>query len=94
MRKTYDKTFKKRYLGYIEKGLTDEEAKKRANEDALERRQEDLETGVQMIQYQINTLMTTNGQTPFVTIFMYLDETNEYIDEIALIIEEILKQKE
>ena len=93
MRKTYDKTFKKRYLGYIEKGLTDEEAKKRANEDALERRQEDLETGVQMIQYQINTLMTTNGQTPFVTIFMYLDETNEYIDEIALIIEEILKQR-
>ena len=72
LRKTYDKTFKKRYLGYIEKGLTDEEAKKRANEDALERRQEDLETGVQMIQYQINTLMTTNGQTPFVTIFMYL----------------------
>ena len=93
MRKTYDKTFKKRYLGYIERGLTDEEAKKRANEDALERRQEDLETGVQMIQYQINTLMTTNGQTPFVTIFMYLDETNEYIDEIALIIEEILKQR-
>ena len=93
LRKTYDKIFKKRYLGYIEKGIPDEEAKKRANEDALERRQEDLETGVQMIQYQINTLMTTNGQTPFVTIFMYLDETNEYIDEIALIIEEILKQR-
>ena len=93
LRKTYDKIFKKRYEGYIEKGVPDEEAKKRATEDALERRQEDLETGVQMIQYQINTLMTTNGQTPFVTIFMYLDEENEYIDEIALIIEEILKQR-
>jgi len=93
LRKTYDKIYKKRYLGYIEKGYTKEEANLRANEDALERRQEDLETGVQMIQYQINTLMTTNGQTPFVTIFMYLDDKNEYIEEIAMIIEEILKQR-
>ena len=93
LRKTYDKTYKKRYLGYIEKGLTHEEADSRAKEDAVERRQEDLEAGVQTIQYQINTLMTTNGQSPFVTIFMYLDEENEYIDEIAMIIEEILKQR-
>lgn len=93
LRKTYDKIFNKKYLKYIEKGLTEEEARQRANEDALERRQEDLETGVQMIQYQINTLMTTNGQTPFVTLFMYLDDENEYIEEIALIIEEILKQR-
>ena len=93
LRKTYDKTYKKRYLGYIEKGLTHEEADNRAKEDAIERRQEDLEAGVQTIQYQINTLMTTNGQSPFVTIFMYLDEENEYIDEIAMIIEEILKQR-
>lgn len=93
LRKTYDKTFKKRYLGYIEKGLSHEEAEVKAKEDAIERRQEDLESGVQTIQYQINTLMTTNGQSPFVTIFMYLDETNEYIEEIAMIIEEILKQR-
>ena len=93
LRKTYDKTYKKRYLGYIEKGLTHEEADSRAKEDAIERRQEDLEAGVQTIQYQINTLMTTNGQSPFVTVFMYLDEENEYIDEIAMIIEEILKQR-
>ena len=93
LRKTYDKTYKKRYLGYIEKGLTHEEADSRAKEDATERRQEDLEAGVQTIQYQINTLMTTNGQSPFVTIFMYLDEENEYIDEIAMIVEEILKQR-
>ena len=93
LRRTYDKIYKRRYDGYIKKGYTEEEAHKRANEDALERQQEDLETGVQMIQYQINTLMTTNGQTPFVTIFMYLDEENEYIEEIAKIVEEILKQR-
>ena len=93
LRKTYDKTFKKRYLGYIEKGLSHEDAETKAREDAIERRQEDLESGVQTIQYQINTLMTTNGQSPFVTIFMYLDEENEYIEEIAMIIEEILKQR-
>ena len=93
LRKTYDKIYKKRYLKYIEKGISHEEAKEKAHEDALERQQEDLETGVQMIQYQINTIMTTNGQTPFVTIFLYLDEENEYINEIAMIIEEILKQR-
>ena len=93
LRKTYDKIYKKRYLGYIEKGLSHEEADAKAKEDAIERRQEDLEAGVQTIQYQINTLMTTNGQSPFVTIFMYLDEENEYIEEIAMIIEEILKQR-
>ncbi len=93
LRKTYDKVYKKRYLGYIEKGISHEEADERAKEDAIERRQEDLTAGVQTIQYQINTLMTTNGQSPFVTIFMYLDETNEYIEEIAMIIEEILKQR-
>ncbi len=54
---------------------------------------EALKAGVQTIQYQINTLMTTNGQSPFVTLFMYLDEKDEYIDENAMIIEEILKQR-
>ena len=93
LRKTYDKIYKKRYTGYIDKGYTSDEAHKRAVEDALERRQEDLEAGVQTIQYQINTLMTTNGQSPFVTIFMFLDEKDEYIEETALIIEEILKQR-
>ena len=93
LRKTYDKIYKKRYLGYIEKGLSHEEADEKAKEDAIERRQEDLTAGVQTIQYQINTLMTTNGQSPFVTIFMYLDEENEYIEEVAMIIEEILKQR-
>ena len=54
---------------------------------------EALKAGVQTIQYQINTLMTTNGQSPFVTLFMHLDDNDEYIEENAMIIEEILKQR-
>ena len=57
------------------------------------RLKEELSAGVQTIQYQINTLMTTNGQSPFVTLFMHLDDNFEYVDECALIIEEILKQR-
>ena len=57
------------------------------------RLQESLTAGVQTIQYQINTLMTTNGQSPFVTLFLYLDENDEYIEENAMIIEEILNQR-
>ncbi len=53
----------------------------------------ELSAGVQTIQYQINTLMTTNGQSPFVTLFLNLDENDEYIEENAMIIEEILKQR-
>ena len=53
----------------------------------------ELESGVQTIQYQINTLMTTNGQTPFVTLFLHLEENEPYIKENAMIIEEILKQR-
>ena len=93
LRRTFDKAYKKRFLVYIEKGYSKEEADERAKEDAAERAKEDLAAGVQTIQYQINTLMTTNGQSPFVTIFMYLDESNEYINEIAMIIEEILNQR-
>ena len=85
LRKTYDKTFKK----YNEEGFSIEEAKRIANL----RKKEDLKTGIQIMQYQLNTLMTTNGQTPFVTLFMYVDDNNEYVEEIALIIEEIFNQR-
>ncbi len=57
------------------------------------RTQDELRSGVQTIQYQINTLMTTNGQSPFVTIFMHIDENDEYVKENAMIIEEILRQR-
>ncbi len=53
----------------------------------------ELESGVQTIQYQINTLMTTNGQSPFVTVFLNLEKGHEYEKENAMIIEEILKQR-
>ncbi len=54
---------------------------------------DELRSGVQTIQYQINTLMTTNGQSPFVTLFLYLRPDDEYIEENAMIIEEILRQR-
>ncbi|MBO5200835.1 MAG: anaerobic ribonucleoside-triphosphate reductase [Clostridia bacterium] len=57
------------------------------------RLREELKSGVQTIQYQINTLMTTNGQSPFVTLFLNLEEGDEYIEENAMIIEEILRQR-
>ena len=57
------------------------------------RLQDELRSGVQTIQYQINTLMTTNGQSPFVTIFLNLKENDEYVEENAMIIEEILRQR-
>ncbi len=53
----------------------------------------ELASGVQTIHYQINTLMTTNGPSPSVTLLLHLDPEDEYIKENALIIEEILKQR-
>ena len=56
---------------------------------------DEIKKGVQMIQYQVITLMTTNGQAPFVTVFMYLDEVPEgqTRDDLALVTEEILRQR-
>lgn len=68
----------------------DAQTKKRFVEMRL---QESLKAGVQTIQYQINTLMTTNGQSPFVTLFLWLDDKDEYIEENAQIIEEVLNQR-
>ena len=54
---------------------------------------DELRSGVQTIQYQINTLMTTNGQSPFVTLFMYIRDNDPYQEENAPIVEEILNQR-
>ena len=54
---------------------------------------DELASGVQTIQYQINTLMTTNGQSPFVTLFLELDSQDPYLEETAQVIEEILRQR-
>ncbi len=58
-----------------------------------QRLKKEISAGVQTIQYQINTLMTTNGQSPFVTLFLNLKKDDPYIEENAMIIEEILKQR-
>ena len=57
------------------------------------RLRDELKSGVQTIQYQINTLMTTNGQAPFVTLFLHVDDNDEYVEENSMIIEEILRQR-
>lgn len=53
----------------------------------------ELKSGVQTIQYQINTIMSSNGQTPFVTLFLDIDPESEYADENAMIVYEILRQR-
>ncbi len=67
----------------------------KVNEVAEMRVREEIKRGVQIIQYQVITLMTTNGQAPFITIFMYLSEVPEgqLRDDLALIIEEMLRQR-
>ena len=88
LRKSYNKYKKKMTAEYGD----------RVPEDVLEsmvkdRLDDELRSGVQTIQYQINTLMTTNGQSPFVTLFLTLQEDDPYIKENAMIIEEILRQR-
>ena len=88
LRKSYDK-FKKR-IEEKYKGKLDE----RVIEDIVQDRvKAELKSGVQTIQYQINTLMTTNGQSPFVTLFLHLEKDDPYIKENAMIIEEVLRQR-
>lgn len=55
--------------------------------------QTELASGIQTIQYQVNTLFCNNGQSPFITLFLYLNEDDPYIEENAMIIEEILRQR-
>lgn len=93
LRKTYDKYYKKYYNHFLEEGKSKEEAETLAKDFAKMRKEEDLVAGIQTVQYQINTLMTTNGQSPFVTLFMHIVEGDEYEKEVAEIIEEILKQR-
>ena len=70
-------------------------SEEKINEVAEMRVKEEIKRGVQMIQYQVITLMTTNGQAPFVTVFMYLNEVEEgrLRDDLALVIEEMLCQR-
>ena len=88
LRKSYDK-FKKqieaKYKGKLEEEVIEDLVQDRVRTE--------LKSGVQTIQYQINTLMTTNGQSPFVTLFLHLEKDDPYIKENAMIIEEVLRQR-
>lgn len=78
-----------RYKEYRNRGLSERKAKEFADKDI----KKEIEDGVQTFNYQCNSMSTTNGQAPFLTVFMYLGETEEYKYELSLIIEEFLKQR-
>jgi ribonucleoside-triphosphate reductase len=88
LRKSYNK-YKARYVSDFSDKLDADTIETLVTE----RLRDELRSGVQTIQYQINTLMTTNGQSPFVTLFLNLDPNDEYVEENAMIIEEILRQR-
>ena len=88
LRKSFEKYRKEMQEKY--KGRLTKEAIEELVEDRV---RAELKSGVQTIQYQINTLMTTNGQAPFVTLFLNLEKDDPYIKENAMIIEEILTQR-
>lgn len=71
------------------RGLAEEVAIKFAKEDLAQ----EVADGVQTFNYQINSMSTTNGQAPFLSVFMYIGETDEYKDELAILIEEFLNQR-
>ena len=76
----------------LDLGITDEESISKITEKRL---REEVNRGVQCIQYQVVTLLTTNGQAPFITIFMYLGEAKDEQEraDLAMIIEEVLEQR-
>ena len=87
LRMTYEKYIRKTRETAPE--LDDATVEKLAHARTLD----ELKSGVQTIQYQINTLMTTNGQSPFVTLFLNLQEDDPYLKENAMIVEEVLRQR-
>lgn len=89
----YLRITKEKYRQRYEEEFGAKLSKEVIEELVADRVSDELKSGVQTIQYQINTLMTTNGQSPFVTLFLNLDKDDEYIEENAQIIEEILRQR-
>ena len=89
----YLRKSKEKFTKELKENFGDELNEKTRNKIVERRLKTELSAGVQTIQYQINTLMTTNGQSPFVTLFLHLEEGDEYIEENAMIIEEVLKQR-
>ncbi len=89
----YLRKSKEKYERHYTEKYGDKLSKELMEQFISDRLQDELKSGVQTIQYQINTLMTTNGQSPFVTLFLNLDKDDEYVKENAMIIEEILRQR-
>ncbi|MBR1413975.1 MAG: anaerobic ribonucleoside-triphosphate reductase [Bacilli bacterium] len=85
VRSSYEFYLKK----YKKRGFSKEDIEKYAKEDL----QKEVTDGVQTFQYQINSMTTTNGQAPFLSVCMYIGETDEYKEELAMVIEEVLKQR-
>ena len=85
VRDSYNKYVEK----YEKRGLPKDQVKNFAKQDL----KKEIEDGVQTFQYQINSMTTTNGQAPFLSVCFYLGETEEYKEELAMIIEEFLKQR-
>lgn len=74
---------------YSKRDLTQEQIERFAKEDL----KKEVEDSVQTFNYQTNSMTNTNGQSPFLSVFMYLNETEEYKEELAVLIEEFLKQR-
>ena len=74
---------------YEKRGLTEDQVEKFAKEDL----EKEVIDSVQTFNYQLNSISNTNGQSPFLTVFMYLNETEEYKEELALLIEKFLEQR-
>ena len=85
VRDSYNKYYKK----YIDNGIDEETAKKLSEIDT----KKEIADAVQTFNYQVNSMTNTNGQAPFLSVCMYLGETDEYKEELAMLIEEFLKQR-
>ena len=85
VKNSYDKYYEK----YKRRGFSKEACEKYAKEDT----KKEVADGVQTFNYQVNSMTNTNGQAPFLSVFMYLGETEEYKEELAMIIEEFLRQR-
>lgn len=85
VRDSYNRHLKK----YLSWGCTEEKSIEWAKKDL----QKEIQDGVQTFQYQLNSMTNTNGQSPFLSVFMYLGETEEYKEELSMIIQEMLVQR-
>ena len=82
-------SFQRHMQKYLDWGFDFDESEKMAKTDT----QKEIADAVQTLNYQLNSLTTTNGQAPFISVMMYLGEAEEYKEELAALIEEVLKQR-